>query len=160
MEHRREKMSGPVFELVFEETIAGFAISAVPSDPTPLCELNEGAPADQPRVIIRNDQKWNVNFRWRTSGSTTNALAVDWHLSLHLLRLNTPGAPILAGSRTVPHDPEDPHSFDETISVEKNKIPDGLYKLHANVDVDIPGAPFARVTGCGEGPMMEFYTPS
>lgn len=154
----------PIFEIEFEETVAGFAISQVAPDPNPQGELNEGAPADTPRTIIRNNQDWSVNFRWRTSGGTTTLLVADWTLGVHLLPLKRNGggvaeAPILAGSSVVPHDPTDPFDYDQTINVPAASIPDGLYKLYVSVETEVPGLAAARINGFGEGPMMSFYTP-
>jgi hypothetical protein len=150
----------PIFEIEFEETVAGFAISRVVPDPTPQCELNEGAPADTPRAIVRNNQPWSVDFRWRTSGGTTTLLVGDWKLSVYLQRLNAAGAPILAGSKIVSHDPTDPKDFAERINIPAGSITDGLYKLYTSVEIEVPGNARARINGFGEGPMMSFYTPN
>jgi hypothetical protein len=150
----------PVFEIEFEETVAGFSINPVAPDATPRGELNEGAPADQPRSIIRNDQNWSVNLRWRTSGGTTTLLVTDWKLGVHLLSLNGGGAAILAGSSVVAHNPTDPFDYDETITIPAGSVPDGLYKLYVSVETEVPGAAKARINGFGEGPMISIYTPN
>lgn len=150
----------PIFELEFEETVSGFAISRVLPDPNPQCVVNEGAPADSPRVIIRDNQPWDVNFRWRTSGDVAELLVADWTLEVHLMHLNGGGTPHdFSKKKVVKHVPTNPHDFKEKIEVAAGKVKDGLYKLYANVDITVPGAAKARITGFGEGPMMEFYTP-
>ncbi len=117
-------------------------------------------PPNSPRVIVRNDQPWSVNFRWRTSGSTTELLVADWSLEVHLEHLNGAGAPHhFSTNIVVPHIPNNPNDYNEIINVGAGLVQDGLYKLYADVNVDVPGAARARITGFGEGPMMEFYTP-
>lgn len=150
----------PVFELEFEEVVEGFYISKVGAYSTPICILNEGSAQGSPRTIIRKDQNWSVRFLWRTGGSTSELLTNDWNLSIYLVRVNGTVPLHISRHKVVKHVPRNPYDYNESIVVPAGQIKDGLYKLYTNVDVVIPGDARAKISGFGEGPMMEFYTPS
>lgn len=146
----------PTFELEFVTNQPGINIGAAAGDPIPKGKVqNPGGP---PHVILRDTQAWEVIFRWRTSGSNVNVVSGAWTCTVNLLGLNG-AADRQFSVPGVGFGVNDPTDYNVPVPIPAG-IPVGLYKLYADVNLEVVGAANAKITGFGEGPMVEIYTPN
>lgn len=148
------------YTLDYEETLPGFDVSGAPGEATPVFVLNENAPEGMPDRVIKNTQSWSVNFKWRISGVTADAIGpATWNIRAYLDRLATGGGSLMAGASSFAYKTAaGPDDYDQTISIMAGSVPDGVYKLYVAASLDT--AATVPVTFFGEGPVMRFYTPS
>jgi len=147
----------PIFELEFVTNQPGIDLGAAAGDPTAKGEVQN--PAGAPHVIIRDDQNWRVVFRWSTSGPNVNVVAGDWICTANLLGLNG-AANVQRVALPVQHGVADPTDYNVVVDFPAGTVPAGLYKLYGDVNIEVNGGANAKITGFGEGLMVEFYTPN
>ena len=139
------------FPLIPEEDISNFELSGQ-------CEVWESAPQNATN-IINTSQDWGVKFDWKTAQSMAGSLSGTWTVWVYLERMGPQEGPDVS-PQDVPYVTTVlPQSYSKTITIIKNTVPPGLYKLTTAVTMKGPGplqipTPIAMV---GDGPLIQVY---
>ena len=150
------------FETPFAAGVFEGTISATPHEHT-----GAGDPPAPPRTIIRTNNPWAINVRWRTTGIATGMVTGNWHLHAYLESIG-PGADlnlIDPADHVIPLTPgPSPVDYFVHFDVPASNNPTvpaagGLYKLVVSLTyIDPTGAP-GPMAAFVEGPVMQFYNP-
>ena len=140
-----------IFPLEAEEDIGNFALSGS-------CTVWETVPENKTK-IIRTDQDWGVLFNWTTSGLMAASLSGKWWVHVYL-ELMGPGE----GPGVAPKDENYvttalPQNYSKIITIPKNTVPPGLYKITAAITMTGPPPMQAPtpIAMMGEGPLIQVY---
>ena len=138
--------------ITFEERLNDFWLNGT-------CDFFEVPAWEFPKKMIRIDQKWGANFKWRVQGDLCWNLGGNWLLEVTLEQWGGGEfvLPPTQGSKQVPFVNSSDHTYDEKIEVDANIVPEGKFKPAISITLlgpsDVPGP----VAGMAEGPMMRFY---
>jgi hypothetical protein len=138
-------------QLIPEEDISNFDLAGT-------FTVWENTPANTSN-IINTSQDWGVKFDWTTSGSMAGSLSGTWTVNVYLEQMGPGEGPAVA-PQDVPYVTTTlPQNYSKIITIAKNTVPPGLYKLAVAVTMRGPlplqiPTPIAMM---GDGPLIQVY---